>query len=185
MAHLNETNLALDIMPKIKKTTLKFCEMKGRPRWVRLEQRHADYNDHKNSCELIGDEPLPKDVQGHLSAAKLKGSPEYKEKVYKMTEKRERVKTHHSEKFENDTRPCGCNKDTTYFTDYCFFCAEYGDVKELRWFTHPKKPKRRVRDMPCAPLAMPPKNDWPSYRDILINAPTNEPEFWPRIGQVY
>jgi hypothetical protein len=183
MAHLNENNFALDIIPNIKKTTLKFREMKGRPRWVRLEQRHADYEDHKNTCELIGDEPMPKAIQGHLSAAKLKGSPEYKEKVNKMTEKRERIKTHNPALFETDIRSCGCNKESK---EYCFFCAVYGNELELRWLTNPKKPKRRVRDMPCAPLAMPaPKNDWPSYRDILINTPTNEPEFWPRIGQVY
>ena len=179
MSHLNENNVALDIMPNIKKTTLKFREMKGRPRWVRLEQRHADYEEHRATCELIGEEPMPKAIQGHLSAAKLKGSPEYKKKVNKLTDKRERIKTHPVQ-FETHDRSCGCN------TNYCFFCAVYGNELELRWLNNPKKHKRRVRDMPCAPLEIvAPKNDWPSYRDILINVPTNEPEFWPRMGQVY
>jgi hypothetical protein len=177
--------IEIDFTPK-SKSNIKFRDMKGRPRWVRLEQRHADYEDHRATCELMGDEPMPKATQGHLSAAKLKGSPEYKEKMNKMTEKRERVRTHNTGHFETDVRSCGCFKDTTYFTDYCFFCAVYGNEPELRWLTNPKKPKRRVRDMPCEPLTFAaPKNDWPSYRDILINAPTNEPEFWPRMGQVY
>ena len=165
MSAINETDTN-EIEYTLKtKSNIKFRDMKGRPRWVRLEQRHADYEDHRATCELLGDEPMPKANQGHLSAAKLKGSPEYKEKMNKMTEKRERIKTHNTEHFETDVRSCGV---------------------ELRLLTNPKKPKQRVRDMPCEPLTFTaPTNDWPSYRDILINAPKNEPEFWPRMGQVY
>jgi len=183
MSAINETDTN-EIEYTLKtKSNIKFRDMKGRPRWVRLEQRHADYEDHRATCELLGDEPMPKANQGHLSAAKLKGSPEYKEKMNKMTEKRERIKTHNTGHFETDVRSCGCNKHTT---EYCFFCAVYGNEPELRWLTNPKKPKQRVRDMPCEPLTFTaPTNDWPSYRDILINAPKNEPEFWPRMGQVY
>jgi hypothetical protein len=151
---------------------------------VRINQRRSDYEEHRVGCELTGEVPLPKATQGHISAAKLKGSPEYKQKMEKMTEKRERVKTHCPNKFENDTRVCGCEIDTTYFTDYCFFCAEYGNIQELRWVTHPKKPKQPIRDRPCPTPTMSSENKvYPSFRDVLMGSAMCEPSIWPRIGQ--
>jgi hypothetical protein len=171
--------LDYDFTPKTK-----FRNIKCRPRWVRLERRQADYEDHRATCELVGDEPFPKNMQGHISAAKLKGSPEYKEKVAKMTDRRERIKTHEPARFETNIRPCGCCTDITHFTEYCFFCGEYGDVQELRWLTNPKPPKRRIRDMPSPPLVLSNTRKW--YPRIFkdIATPTCiEPTVWPRVGQ--
>ena len=83
MAHFDNTEL--DIEPTVGRAkTLKFRDTKTQPRWKRIGQRRTDYDEHAQSCELIGDEPFLKHSHGHISAAKLKGSPEYKEKMNKM-----------------------------------------------------------------------------------------------------
>ena len=122
MSTINETDTAFDYEMKPKSKT-KYCKIKVNPRWVRIAFRQSNYEDHRSTCKLMGNEPQPKNMQGHISAAKLKGSPEYKEKVAKMTERRQRIKTH---------------------TTDCFSSGENEDVKEIRCLT-----KRRIRDMPC------------------------------------
>ena len=125
MSAINDP-LDYEMKPKSKS---KYCKIKVNPRWVRIAFRQTNYEDHRSTCELIGNEPMPKNMQGHISSAKLKGSPEYKKKVAKMTDRRQRIKTH----------------NTTY---YDFSCRENEDVQELRC----KPPKHRIRDMPCPPL---------------------------------
>ena len=148
----------INVGSKIKK----FRDIKTRQnkRWKFLGQRRIDYQDHANTCALVGDEPVSKHSQGHLSAAKLKGSPEYTEKVNKMAERRAHVRTHEPEVLATNIRWCGCcmDKSAPETMTSCCWCAEYGgpDMKPISqdkyvtsWTPAAKKRKIRPHDKPC------------------------------------
>jgi len=166
MAHSDNYEHSLDKEPTVGRAkTLKFRDIKTFPRWKHLGQRRSDYDEHADSCALLGDEPFPKHAQGHMSAAKLKGSPEYREKVTKMTERRNRVRHHEPDVLTTNVRWCGCSTECDApEKSLCCWCAEYGapDMKRISknkwgseyantWTPPVKKRKIRPHDKPCAP----------------------------------
>ncbi len=173
MAHSDNTEL--DIEPTVGRTkTLKFRDIKSQPRWKRIGQRRTDYDEHAQSCELIGDQPFLKHSHGHISAAKLKGSPEYNAKVAKMSERRNRVRHHEPAVLTTNVRWCGCCTDSAApEKTICGWCAEYGapDMKRTArnkwgqeyansWTQAPKKRKTRPHDKPCSPPFTTPVSQW-------------------------
>ncbi len=157
---------SFDIEPTVGRVkTTKFRNIKSLPRWKHLGKRRSDYEDHADTCALMGDEPFPKHSQGHVSAAKLKGSPEYREKVNKMAERRNRVRHHEPDVLTTNVRWCGCSMDADATEKtLCCSCAEYGapDMKRIprnkwgsqyasKWNHSVKKRKVRPHDKPCAP----------------------------------
>jgi hypothetical protein len=99
---------------------------------------------------------------GKVSAAKLKGSIEYTEKVNKMAERRAHVRTHEPGDLTTNVRWCGCS--TEIGAQNCCLCAEYGapDMKPIpenkwgskyvtAWTPCAKKRKLRPHDKPCQP----------------------------------
>jgi len=146
-----------DFEPTIKDVTFK---PKKSPRWLRRQQRRVERKEHVDFCELINKPPEPL-TGGQISAAKLKGSPEYNEKRIKMTERRAHVRTHVPEELITNVRWCGCS--TEIGSQHCCLCAEYGapDMKlstsknkweykyQNHWVPNERKRKQRPHDKPC------------------------------------
>lgn len=140
---------------------------KKAPRWVRRQQRRLDRKEHLDFCELTNESPEPL-TGAQISAAKLKGSPEYNEKRNKMAERRAHVRTHEPDELKSNVRNCGCctDSDAPDTSTYCCVCASYGapDMKPLNtrnkwgfkfqnsWLPEQRKRKRRPCDKPCTPL---------------------------------
>ena len=167
----SDASLAFDQDTKfnVGSKTKKFRDIKTQQnkRWKYIGQRHIDYEDYAKTCALLGDEPASKHEQGHLSAAKLKGSPEYTEKVNKMAERRAHVRTHEPDVLATNVRWCGCctDKSAPEYMTRCCWCAEYGgpDMKRIPqdkwgskyatvWTPSAKRRKIRPHDKPCAAL---------------------------------
>jgi hypothetical protein len=155
--------------------TIKFRNIKTQPRWKYLGRRRENYKDYAATCEMMGDVPDSPHTQCHLSAAKLRGSPEYAEKVAKMTERRARVRCHEADNLVSNVRWCGCCTDKSAPEQYtrCCWCAEYGapDMKPIpqdkwgsnyapAWTQLAKKRKIRPHDKPCASLQQY-NQEWP------------------------
>ena len=187
MAHSDNADLStepeLDIEPIVGRAkTFKFRNIKGQPRWKFLSRRRNSYEDYANTCELLGDVPDSPHSQCHLSAAKLKGSPEYAEKVAKMSERRAHVRTHEPEILRTNVRWCGCSTEyAAPENTLCCWCAEYGapDMKLIplnkwgskyanSWTQGVKRRKVRPHDKPCAPLIVPHEFQR-EYNDEYIN----------------
>jgi hypothetical protein len=144
---------------------VKYCEIKNVPRWMNMRFRRMSYDNYVQTCTLKGDEPVSIHSQGHASAAKLRGSAEYKAKVEKMTERRKRIRHHESDQLVSNVRWCGCctDKSAPEQDTRCCWCAEYGapDMKPIlqdkwgsnyttAWTKVAKKRKIRPHDKPCA-----------------------------------
>jgi hypothetical protein len=183
-------NQSLDIDPTVGRAkNRKFRDIKQQARWRHIGQRRANYEDHTQTCALLGDEPDSKHAHGHISAAKLKGSPEYDAKVAKMSERRNRVRHHEPDILTSNVRWCGCS------TDYgapehtlCCWCAEYGapDMKPIpqdawgsvyanTWTQTAKRRKVRPYDKACAPSSTTPAFEWE------LAQPANEPHTYNNI----
>ena len=107
------------------------------PRWRRRQQRRLDQKEYINFCELTNE--LPELIKGEqISAAKLKGSPEYIEKVNKMAERRAHVRTHAPDMFD---------------TNIIDLCTDDNSPTV-------KRRKLRPYDKPCKPI-MRYIQDWP------------------------
>ena len=197
MDHFNteSTDPALDIEPTVVRAkNRKFRDIKVLPRWRYLGQRRITYDDHEQTCALLGETPFPKHAQGHVSAAKLTGSPEYTEKVAKMSERRAHVRTHEPDALTTNIRWCGCCTDSgaPEQNTLCCWCAEYGapDMKPVQknkwgsaysnvWVPVTKKRKIRPHDKACAPLITTQASGW-TYRDVTCLAEPCEPLYLPR-----
>ena len=133
---------------------------KKAPRWRLRQARRLNRKEYVDFCELTNETPEP--TGGQISAAKLKGSIEYTEKVNKMAERRAHIRTHEPGELTTNVRWCGCS--TEIGAQNCCLCAEYGapDMKPVAenkwgskyvtaWTPAAKKRKLRPHDKPCQP----------------------------------
>lgn len=147
-----------DFEPTIKGTIKEAVKTKKVPRWRLRQARRLNHTEYVDFCKLTNETPEP--AGGQISAAKLKGSPEYIEKVNKMAERRAHVRTHEPAELTTNVRWCGCS--TEIGAQYCCWCAEYGapDMKPIpenkwgskyvtAWTPVAKKRKIRPYDKPC------------------------------------
>jgi hypothetical protein len=182
-SNTESTDPAIDIEPTVVRAkNRKFREIKVLPRWRYLGQRRITYDDHEQTCALLGETPFSKHAQGHVSAAKLKGSPEYRKKVEKMSERRKRIRHHEPLPFTRDVskESCGCS----YEEPGCCWCSSWNHIKleygQRVYYDKPPKPaKKRPCDKACAPLITTPVAGW-TYRDVTRLDTPCEPLYFPR-----
>ena len=147
-----------DFEPTIKGAIKEAVKTKKAPRWRLRQARRLNHTEYVDFCKLTNETPEP--AGGQISAAKLKGSPEYTEKVNKMAERRAHVRTHEPEVLATNIRWCGCcmDKSAPETMTSCCWCAEYGgpDMKPISqdkyvtsWTPAAKKRKIRPHDKPC------------------------------------
>ena len=202
MAYSNESNVfesdpAFDIEPTVAgEKSFKYCEIKNVPRWINMRFRRISYDKYVRNCTLKGVEPESEHVQGHVSAAKLRGSAEYNAKVAKMTERRKRIRHHEADELVSNVRWCGCSTDCSApEKTLCCSCAEYGapDMKPIpqdkwgskytnSWTYKPKKRKLRPHDKPCAPIITTTATGW-DYLDVFTGEQA-EPLKFPHRNEV-